>query len=65
MKNNIEQFPAGFKPVKLKPCPFCGNTMPIVRHNAPSSDTQPWPHVYCLECGVGHTTIKLWNTRTK
>lgn len=60
----------------LKPCPFCGakwdgaisgdssiRTGLLVYDNAPNSDTTPWAHVACLECGAGQTSITNWNTR--
>ncbi len=59
--------------VEILPCPHCGatpdrlddNTGMGVRvyMNAPSSDEQPWPHVACLECGSGSSSIETWNQR--
>ena len=48
---------------QLIPCPFCGSANLHVFQNAPSSDMEPWPHVACLECGTGQSTIAKWNTR--
>ncbi len=32
--------------------------------NAPSSDQTPWPHVACLDCGCGQSSVEKWNRRT-
>lgn len=48
---------------RLLPCPFCGSEDLLVYMNAPSSDCQPWPHVACLCCGTGQSTIEKWNRR--
>lgn len=48
---------------QLIPCPFCGSANLRVYQNAPASDMRAWPHVACLNCGTGQTTIEKWNTR--
>lgn len=47
----------------LKPCPFDGGIFVMIYMNAPSSDTMEWPHVVCMECGCGQSSIEKWNTR--
>lgn len=47
----------------LQPCPFCASDFLYIYGNAPSSDLQTWPHVVCMGCGAGHTSVEKWNTR--
>lgn len=46
----------------LKSCPFCG-TMNLRIYERTFRDMKPWPHVVCLDCGCGQTTIEKWNRR--
>lgn len=58
-KRNAERYPG----VKLHDCPFCNSSHLYIYENAPSSDAEATPHVVCLECGAGHSTVEKWNTR--
>lgn len=71
--SNLVNWPMG-DVAKLKPCPFCGWSKPVVQEAAidDESDEVVGPaYVQCLECGcVGPFTIEeaedevsAWNTR--
>ena len=61
--------------LKLKSCPFCGESYVYIRTLKTRNDILCNPHIYCPDCGLiflydyGDTEesvlIRKWNKRTK
>lgn len=58
-KRNTQRYPG----ISLQDCPFCNSSHLYIYENAPASDLKTWPHVVCLTCGAGHSSVEKWNTR--
>ena len=59
---------------KMKPCPFCGNTITVCSYEYSSDDDFTQMHLGCNKCGAGFdlfgskhgfakSAMKLWNMR--